>query len=152
MNLKEKFQILNFYNNLVTQSKAYNIFLNPGAGITTALGAQTKNMREDSRIATSTALYTKFCQIGTIDETYKNVHSLLQTTTDSYVFLQLLLQQVHPLLKIDTITVFDIPKYSTFRNLFEYAKAIHSYVSNHALKNRLFSDMETTQMFLLYLD
>ena len=95
VSLKDKNQILNFYKNLVTQSKAYNIFITPESDITKSLGAQPLHMSDESRDATSTALYTKFCQIGTIDLAYSNAHSLLQTTTDGYVFLQLLLQQVH---------------------------------------------------------
>ena len=83
---------------------------------------------------------------------YKDAHSMLQTTTDGYVFLQLLLQQVNPLLKIDTIYIHNILKYSTFKNLFEFAKAIHLYVANHALKNRIYSDIEITQMFFSHLD
>ena len=152
VSLKDKNQILNFYKNLVTQSKAYNIFITPESDITKSLGAQPLHMSDESRDATSTALYTKFCQIGTIDLEYKNAHSLLQTTTDGYVFLQLLLQQVHPLLKIETIAVHDIPKYSTYGDLFEFAKAIHTYIANHALKNRMYSDMEMTHMFLSHLD
>ena len=68
------------------------------------------------------------------------------------MFLQLLLQQVHLLLMIKTVAVHDIPKYSTFKNLFTYAKAIKDYVDNHALQNRLYADKEVTNIFLSHLD
>jgi len=87
----------------VTQSGAYNVFITLEGDITKIIGAQPPNMRDDSRAATSTALYTKFCEIGTIDVAYTDAHSLLQTTTNGYVFLQLLLQQIHPLLNIDIL-------------------------------------------------
>ena len=150
--LKNKHQILNFYSNLVTQSEAHNVFLTPSDKITALLGAEPQAMKSDSRNATATVLYTKFCQTDTIDPSYKDAQSLLEPTTDGYVFLQLLLQQVHPLLMIETVAVRDIPRYSTFKNLFTYAKAIRLYVNNHALQHRLYSDKEVTNIFLSHLD
>ena len=140
VSLKDKSQTLNLYTNLVAQSEAHNIFLTPSDKITALLGAKPLNMRSDSRNATTTALYTKFCQKDIIDLSYKDAQSLLKTTTDGYAFLQVLLQQVHPLLMIETVAVCDIPKYSTFGNLFTYTKAIRGFVDNHALKNRLYTN------------
>ena len=67
-------------------------------------------------------------------------------------FLQLMLQQAHPLLTLKNITTVDIPKYSSFQNLFKYAKEVKHYVSNHGLKNRFFTEKEITETFLMHLD
>ena len=67
VSLKDKSQFLNFYKNLVTHSKAYNVFNTLESDITKSLGAQPLNMCDTRRAATSMALYTKFCQTGTID-------------------------------------------------------------------------------------
>ena len=81
-----------------------------------------------------------------------DAHNILATTTNGFEFLQLVLQQSHPLLAIKNIATIDIPKYSTFKNLFRYAREIKTYVANHALRNRSFSEKETTHIFLSHID
>ena len=72
-------------------------------------------------------------------------------TTDGFKFLQLILQQAHPLIAIKNIATVDISKYSKLKNLFRYAQDITSYISNHVQRNLLFSDQEATHIFLLHL-
>ena len=74
VSLKDKFQILNFYSNLVTQSEAHNVYLTPSEEITALLGAEPHGMSTESRNATVTVLYTKICQKDTIDPVYKDAH------------------------------------------------------------------------------
>jgi len=92
--------VLNFDDNLCVQSKRFNIFLRPSKDINKLLGVAHITMDPDCVSAMGTALHSKMSQVDTIDEKYKDAHNLRQTTTDRYVFLQLLIQQVHPLLAI----------------------------------------------------
>jgi len=62
-------------------------------------------------------------------------HNLLEITTDGYVFLQLLIQQVNPLLAVKTIATVDIPKYSSYNDLYRFSKEMVLYVKTHQLHN-----------------
>ena len=73
-------------------------------------------MTPDCESATSAALYSKFSHPDTIATSYTDAHNLLATTTNSYIFIQLLIQQVHPLLEIKNIAIVEITKYSEFNN------------------------------------
>ena len=96
--------------------------------------------------------YTKICRKDTIDTAYIDVHNLLATTTDVYVFIQLIIAQVHPRLTLKMINMVDIPKYSSFEDLFHYARKVTVYIDNHAFKNRTFSNKEATHIVLSHLD
>ena len=100
----------------------------------------------------ATAIYAKLSQADTITTEYTDAHNILATKTNGSEFLQLLLQQVHPLLAIKHIATTDIPKYSLFKNLFRYAREIKSYVNNHTLKRQSLSNREITHIFLSHLD
>ena len=152
VSLLDKGQILNFYDNIVTQATGYNIFLRPSDEITPTEGVVPYGMSPECEKMTATALYSKFCQKDTIATTYTDAHNMLATTTNGFEFLQLLIQQVHPLLAIKNIATVDIPKYSSFNNLFRYAREIKTYIDNHSLKSRIFSDKEITNIFLSHLD
>ena len=143
---------MNFYDNLVTQAAGFNIFLRPSDEISRARGVLPDSMDPHAENATATALYTKFRQADTIAKDYSAAHNLLSTTTNGFEFLQLIMNQVHPLLAIKNIATIDIPKYSTYRDLYRYAREINGYVANHALKNRAFSDREVSHIFLSHLD
>ena len=108
-------------------------------------------MDPDAESATATALYTKFRQIDTIAKEYLTAHNLLATTTSGFEFLQLLMHQAHPLPTIKYIATVYIPKYSTFNDIYRYAREIGHYVSNHALKQREFSVKEVSHIFLSHL-
>ena len=45
-----------------------------------------------------------------------------------------------------------MPKYSSFKNLFQYAKEIGQYVKTRAFKNRIYTDKEVYHIFLTQLD
>ena len=137
----DKSQILNFYDNIVTQAMGYNIFLCPSNELSLSDGVVPDSMSpEYERRATTTALYSKFSHPDTIATAYTDVHNLLATTTNGYVFLQLLIQQVYPLLVIAAITTINIPKYSEYKNLFRHTRKILVYAENYGLKNRLYTE------------
>jgi len=69
-----------------------------------------------------------------ISNQFKDVHTLLASTTDSYDFLQLMMRQIHQLLVVKNIATVDIPKYSMYKSLFQYAREIKKYMSNHGLQ------------------
>ena len=75
-----------------------------------------------------------------------------QTTTDGYVFLQLLIQQVHHLLAIKTVATMDITRYSSYNDVYRYAKEIVIFVKTHALYMRIYTPAESTHFFLTHLD
>ena len=91
IHLIDKSQILNFYQNLATQATGHNVFIRPHADITIDKGVMPYGMLPESQTVTATALYTKFCQFGTISPSYTDALNLLATTTDGFQFLQLLL-------------------------------------------------------------
>ena len=59
---------------------------------------------------------------------------------------------VHPKFVDRTTTVIDIPKYSEFLNLYTYAHQILQYIKIHTINNRIYSDKETSTMYLLHID
>ena len=148
----DKGQILNFYDNIVTQATGYNIFILPSNELSSSNGAVPDYMSPECKSTTAMALYSKLSHPDTIDTEYTDAHNLLATKIDGYVFLQLLVQQVHPILAITNIATIDIPKYSKYKNLFRYTREIVTYVENHGLKNRSYTDREVTNMFLSHLD
>ena len=68
VNLKDKNQILSFYDNLVTQSAGFHIFIRPSDEINSIDGVVPDNMLPEVREATGIALYTKFQQKDSIDK------------------------------------------------------------------------------------
>ena len=60
--------------------------------------------------------------------------NLLEITTDGFVFLQLLIQEVKPLLAIKTVITVDIPKYSSYNDLYRFSKEMILYVKTHQLQ------------------
>ena len=60
------------------------------------------------QLGTSIALYSKLRVPGIIDSSFATALNLVDMTTNDYSFLQLLLRQVHPLLKIKNISVNNI--------------------------------------------
>ena len=83
---------MHFYDNLVSQVSGFNIFLRPSDEITTTDGVIPDILDEECKKIMGTALYSKFNAEGTIASTYTDAHNLLATTTDGFVFLQLLQQ------------------------------------------------------------
>ena len=59
VSLRDKSQILNFYDNLVTQATGYNIFLRPSMEITPLNGVIPDYLSSDCESMTATALYSK---------------------------------------------------------------------------------------------
>jgi len=131
--------VLIFYDNLCVQSKQFNIFLRPSKDINKLLGVVPSAMNLDFASTMGTALHSKMSQVDNIDEKYKDAHNFLQMTTDGYVLLQLLIQQAYPLLTIKTVATMDIPRYSSYNELYRYAKEIVIFVKTHALHMRIYN-------------
>ena len=85
--LTDKSQIINSYDNLVTQAAGFHIFLRPSNEITRVKGVVPDYMDPDAENSTATALYTKFRQTDTIAKGYSAAHNLLATTTSGFEFL-----------------------------------------------------------------
>ena len=56
------------------------------------------------------------------------------------------------MLTVKNIATIDIPKYSDLNDLYRYAREITIYVDLHDLKSRIYTDKETTHIFLSHLD
>ena len=139
-NLKEKWEILNVYDNICVHALRFNVSLRPSSQIIKIKGVVHDNPTDDSRAVIATALYSKFSQANTISSSYKNALNILDTTTDGYAFIQIFLRQVHPLLVNKNIFTANISKFSTSCNLYQFAKELGQYVKNHGLKSCFFSD------------
>ena len=152
LSLLDKAHILSFYDLLLTQAIGHNIFLRPANEITRTKGVVPDGLNATCTQLTATALHSKLSATGTINAAYIDAHNLLASTTDGYEVLQLLMNQVHPLLVVKNIATVDIPKYSTYNSLFRFAREVKQYVKNHKLKSRDFTEQEITQIFLSHLD
>ena len=73
--------------------------------------------------ATGDILYQKFRKNGVISESYETALNLLDTTKDGYEFLLLLLQQAHTNLLVKSSATIDMPRFTTYKCIFKYAKA-----------------------------
>ena len=80
--LKGEIGILNFHNNLCTQGIHYKFFIFPSDEINDIEELKYTNMDCDARDVVATTLYSRFNQIGTIDNSYTEAKNLSNTTTD----------------------------------------------------------------------
>ena len=101
---------------------------------------------------TSNLLYQKFRREGTIAKEYETAWSLLDTTTNGFDFLMLLLRQAHALLMANPHASSDILNYSTYNDIYKYAKSIKEYERRNNLAKRNLSTCEMSNMFLEHLD
>ena len=152
LKLNDRNSILTFYKDLYTQGLQYNILVRPEDEIDDTHDVIPDGITPDVRDAISATLYSKFRQDSVIPATFKDAANLLDSTHDGYEFLQLILQLSHPRLMVHSIATMNIPTYNSSKDLFVYAKQIKDFVSRHKLANRLYSDRETTEMYLSHLD
>ena len=131
LSLLDKAHILSFYDLLFTQAIGHNIFLRPAKEIAPSRGVIPDGLDATCTQLTATALHSKLSATGTIHVSYTDAHNLLASTTDGYEVLQLLMNQVHPLLVVKNIATVDIPKYLTYNSLFRYTREVKQYVKNH---------------------
>ena len=122
--LIDKSQILKFYDDIVTQESGYNVFDRPSDELSLSYGIEPDSMTHNCKSEIAIALQWKCSQTDIIATSYADAYNILATTTNGYVFLQLLVNQVHPLLEVKNISTIDIPKFSKFNNLFRYAREI----------------------------
>ena len=103
--------------------------------------------------AQSVTLYTKLCEAEVILHKYFEGHNLLHIIEDGHVFLTNILQLFHPILSNTSILVDPIPCFTTSgSNLFQYVAHFVLHLEKHKPKKHYFSDDETTDFFLDYLD
>ena len=89
---------------------------------------------------------------GVIDKAFHHAHDLLLSTdSGSESLFQLLMMQHHKITAVSQATI-DIHLYSSSSCLYKYAKAITKILYVQALNKRLYSDKETSFMFLSHLD
>ena len=152
LSLLDKAHILRFYDLLLIQAIGHNIFLRLASAITRSEGVVPDGLDATCTQLAATALHFKLSATGTINAAYVDSHNLFASTIDGYEVLQLLMNQVHPLLVVKNIATVDIPKYSTYNILFRFAREVKQYVLNHKLKSRDVIEQEITQIFLSHLD
>ena len=152
--LRDKDDILIFYRDIYNQGKQYNIHITKLEDITNIPKATVPSDLTDFNAIQVTAdiLYQKFRKSDVIVDTYETAHHLLDTTTDGYEFLLLLLRQAHTKLLIKPSATADIPRFTTYKCIYKYARAIKEYERHHNLASRRFTDHELCTMFLAHLD
>ena len=152
VSLTDVASIASFYKSLQTQGLSYNIFLRPYELITKQDGVVPDRLNDEVRAATAISLYAKIIDTDVISATFKQARHLLSITTDGYVFLEELLRMVHPMLSVTQIASVNIPNFSDTRDIYSYAAAIVQWCEKHLMKNRKFTYLEVTEMFLDHLD
>ena len=88
----------------------FNIFLRPKEAISPESRVVPDSMSNNIMMATGVALHSKFSQSDNMVAKYKDAHKLIDTMTNGYVFLQLLLELAQILLAIKNIATVDIQK------------------------------------------
>ena len=154
MKLNCKEDILIFYRDLYTQSAEYNVHITKIEDIKDVTNATVPSAINDVTVIniTSNLLYQKFRRERTIDKGYETAWNLLDTTTNGSDFLMLLLRQAHTMLMAIPYASSDIPRYSSYKDIYKYAKAIKEYERRHNLAKRTFSTSKLSNMFLDHLD
>jgi len=87
VSLHNKTQIINFYDNFVTQATGYHIFIRPSTNITPLDGVIPDNMQSDCISMIAATIYAKLSQDDTIVIEYTDAHNILATTTSGFEFL-----------------------------------------------------------------
>ena len=106
----------------------------------------------ESVALTSGTLINKFRQEKVVSKDYHIGQNLLKSTTDGFVFLKQLLMIAHPKFT-DTASGLDqIPVYSSFKDLYTFARAIQDYISVQRIEGRTYDMKQISQLFLKYLD
>lgn len=100
---------------------------------------------------TGDILYQKFRQKDVMSNSYETAHNLLNTTTNGYEFLLLLLCQVHTKLLIRPFATVNIQRFSSYKCIYKYTKGLEDYEHQHNLAHRKFDDFELCTIFLDHL-
>ena len=95
----------------------------------------------------SGTLINKFRQEKVVSTNYHIGQNLLKSTTDGFVFLKQLLMIAHPRFT-DTASGLDqIPVYSSFNDLYTFARAIQEYISAQRIEGRTYDIKQVSQLF-----
>ena len=100
----------------------------------------------------SSTLINKFRQEKVVARDYSIGQNLLKATTDGYIFLKQILMIKHPKFTNVASGLSQIPVYSTFKDLYLYARAIQDYIGIQRIEGRMYDVKEMLLLFLKYLD
>ena len=139
--LQDKDDILMFYRNIYN-TKLEQISNVPNATVHVEL--------KDTSVINITGdiLYQKFRQTDVISDSYETAHNLLDTTTNGYESLLLLLRQFHTKLLIRPSATVDIPQFSTYKCVYKHGNGLKDYKRQQDLANCEFDNLELYTMFL----
>ena len=154
--LRNDTQILNFYQQLHKQGSPYGIHCVPLQDIHPNVDlcpkAYTPTVREEMALT----IYQKLQDEDCVSIGYKKAQRLIlqyASVSDGYRVLEQLLRSVHPNLKHSTSHTYDVPKLSSsFGNLYDYGSKIMNYILMQKIKQRTYSQVEQTIMFLNNMD
>ena len=93
----------------------------------------------------------KFRQEKVVAKDYSIGQNLLKATTDGFIFLKQILMIKHPKFTDVASGLSQIFVYSTFKDLYLYARAIQDYVGIQRIEGRMYDAKETLLLFLKYL-
>ena len=149
-------QILNFYQQLHKQGSPYGIHCVPlqdiHPNVDLCPNQYTPKVREEMALT----IYQKLQDEDCVSVGYKKAQRLILQyagVSDGYRVLERLLRSVHPNLKHSTSHTYDVPKLSSsFGNLYDYGSKIMNYILMQKIKQRTYSQVEQTIMFLNNMD
>ena len=149
--LRSDADIFNFYNQLRSQGKNYNIHLIDINDITKDNDLCPKGVQKGARDTMAMAIYQKLQDENTRDITYKTLENCMElssATSDGFSVLRELLRKVHPQLKKKE-KIHDIPWLSQCDyDLYKLGKHLKMYFDQQEMKGRLHNAKEKAQLFL----
>lgn len=153
--LKSDGDIINFYNQLKSQGRNYNIQLIDLTDITPDCDLCPDNVNYDVREKMALAIYQKMQDDNVRDVNYSELTNCLEqfsSTSDGYETLAELLRRVHPNLQEGRLE-HTLPKLSECDfDLFKLNKSMRDYFTNENIKNRHYSDKEMSRLYLQSID
>ena len=144
--------ILKFYSDVQTQGIQYNVVLRHIDDIQPSKTLFPSDLPNESIALISSTLINKFRQEKVIGKDYSIGQNLLKATTDGFIFLKQILMIRHPKFTDVASGLNQIPVYSTFNDLYLYARAIQDFVGIQRIEGRRYNAKEMSLLFLKYLD
>ena len=144
--------ILVFQKNVQTQGTQYNIVLMAVNKITPDSGIFHPDLQDVTKVLIDTALDTKFLEDDVLSKDFSEAKNLLLMMTFGSEFIFQLLLIKHSKLTSVSLATINIPKYSTSKCLYKYAKAINNYVEVQLTNSRVYTTKVISYMYLSHLD
>ena len=153
--LRSDDDVINFYNQLRSQGRRYNIHLIDINHLTPESDLCPKEIPLHARETMALAIYQRMQDENVRDLTYENLENCLQmyaNTSDGYNALKELLRQVHPQLNEGEIE-HNVPLLSQCdNNLFKLNQRMRNYFSQHEMQGRKYNAKQQSKMYLQNLD